>query len=60
MFFMYISPLLPGFLNLICSYESTCTVVGGNCVKPGTATVYVVVGTSGHALEEQAYRPYPW
>ena len=51
----------PFFLtDHVFSYESTCTVVGGECVKPGTATVYVVVGTSGHALEEQAYRPYPW
>jgi len=42
------------------SYESTCAVVSGDCVKPGTGTVYVVVGTSGHSLEQQAYRPYPW
>ncbi|XP_063679765.1 uncharacterized protein LOC134815183 isoform X3 [Bolinopsis microptera] len=42
------------------SYESTCAVVSGDCVKPGTGTVYIVVGTSGHSLEQQAYRPYSW
>ena len=43
---------------IILSYESTCSVVGGDCVKQGT--VYVVVGTAGAGKDLQTYTPYEW
>lgn len=46
--------------HLLLSYESTCSVVSGDCVTPGTGTVYVVVGTAGKALDPQGFTPYDW
>jgi len=42
------------------SYESTCSVVSGDCVAPGTGTVYIVVGTAGKHLDPQPYTHYDW
>ena len=33
------------------SYERTCSVLSGDCVSPGQATTYVVVGSAGAGLE---------